>query len=47
MILKNSFCCYYYFCLEKLFASKNLSFQDEEKSFKSRFSHKLVLFNKY
>jgi len=47
MIFENSFCSCYYFCLKKLFASKNLSFQDKEKSLTSRFSRKFVLFNKY
>jgi len=43
----NSFCSYYYFCTKKLFAQKNLSFQVEEKSLKSRCLHKFVFFNKY
>jgi len=32
---------------ETFLHQQNLSFQDEEKCFKSRFSHKFVLFNKY
>jgi len=44
LIFEKYFCSYYYFCLEKRFASKNLSFQDQEKSLKSRFLHKLVIF---